>query len=134
MSSTKSNAVNKEILSRYSITRFDRIMLGYGAICGFLLVLYASGNPVLAFILGVPPGIFGIGFPMLIHKRFASPDSRFAALSIQKKRRIGSNVAFVLAAMLAYRAFAGDWFAFGCTFMLAGTFVLFFANEFDYFT
>lgn len=55
------NSASTQHATKYAISRFNRIMLMYGAIYGFLLVLYASGNPWLAVVLGVPPGIFGFG-------------------------------------------------------------------------
>lgn len=118
--------------SPYTITRFDRIVLGYGALCGFLFVLYLSGNPLLAIFLGVPPGIFGFGIPMLIHKQF-SPGSDFAALSVDNLHRVGLTVAVTLTLLLGYRALVGDWFGFACTIMMAGGFFLFFANALGYF-
>ena len=124
---------NPESKSRYTITRFDRVLLGYGAICGFLLVLYASGNPVLAIILGVPPGIFGFGIPMLVQKMFAPTHGTFAALPMHKQRRIAITCTVTIAALLGYWALIGDWFGFACTAMMAGAISLFFAHGYGYF-
>ena len=124
----------EKVKSRYAIEPFDKVMLSYGAFCGFLLVLYALGNPVLAFVLGVPPGIFGFGIPMLIHKRFGLSHNTLAALPIRQQRQTGLTIFATLGAMLAYRAIAGDWFGFGCTAMLAGAVLLILSHELGYFT
>jgi len=131
---TEATRVAEKLKSRYAIVPFDKVMLCYGAFCGFLLVLYALGNPVQAFILGVPPGIFGMGVPMLFHKRFGPSHSSFATLPIREQRRTGLTIIATLGAMLAYRAFSGDWFGFGCTTMLAGAVLLILSNELGYFT
>ena len=120
--------------TKYAISRFDRVMLIYGAICGFMLVFYVSGNPWLAMILGIPPGIFGFGVPMLIQKHLHPLPSQFATLPISKQRQILLIAGVSIAGWLGYRAITGDWFGFGCTIMIAGTLALLFANAWGYWT
>lgn len=112
--------------SVYAMTRADRVILGYGAFCGFLLILYLSGNPLLALLLGVPPGILGFGIPMLLHKRFPSTQN-YSALPVETQRRMRMSVIFTFAVLLAYRAFTNDWFGFACTVMLGGAILLVFS-------
>jgi len=118
--------------SLYTINRFDRIVLGYGALCGFLFVLYLSGNPLLAIFLGVPPGIFGFGIAMLVHKQF-STGSDYAAISVDNLRGVSVTVVITITLLLSYRALVGDWFGFAVAIMMAGGFFLFVANAYGYF-
>ena len=126
------NPASAQHTTKYGISRFDRVMLTYGAICGFLLVVYATGNVWLAFMLGIPPGVFGFGVPMLISKHLNPSPSQFATLPVSKQRQILLVAGVSFAGWLGYRAIIGDWFGFACTTMLAGGLLLLFANEYGY--
>ena len=107
-------------------------MLAYGAICGFALVFYVTGNLWLGLVLGISPGIIGIGVPVLLHKHFGSSPIQFSFLPAAKQRQILIIAGVSITGWLGYRAFIGDWFGFVCTAMAAGTLTLFFAHALGY--
>lgn len=116
-----------------AITRFERVVLAYGAACGFLLLLFASGNPVLAVLMGIPPGLFGMGVVLLIRKYLGFSQQSFSSLPQPKRRQIGLVVLLTFAAMLGSDVLAGNWLDFGCAAMMAGAFFLFILNDLGYF-
>ena len=112
-----------------SITQSDKLVLTYGALCGFVGVLCLSGRPVIALLLGVPPSVFGIGIVLLIVKRFFPNRRSFADVPATDMPRIAVAVAIGFAIIFGRAAFAGDLVSLFVGLMMLGMFAVLAFND-----
>ncbi|MCR9211545.1 MAG: hypothetical protein NXI28_25250 [bacterium] len=112
-----------------TITRSDKLVLSYGAFCGFVALLCLSGRPVIALLLGVPPGVFGIGVVLLIVKRFFPNRTSFADIPAADIPRIALAVVIGFAIIFGRAVFAGDWVSLFVGLMMLGMFAVLAFND-----
>jgi len=92
------------------LTKDEKLILSYVALCGVVLVYHVSGNILVAILLGIPPAVFGVGGVLLLHRHW--PFRLQSPSHIAKAQRIGlASLVIGMLILLAVRAFwSGDMF------------------------